>query len=119
MRRLNIWKNKRLTNQPVGWSCGSFFKNPIPAELAGMVSGRRTMPQLPKERTAGYMLEKAGAKKLKFGGARVSAKHANFIINTNEAKAQDIRKLAEQMRSVVREKFHVDLEEEAEYIGQW
>ena len=65
------------------------------------------------------MLEKSGAKKLREGGARVSGKHANFIINTSEAKAMDIRQMAEQMRTAVRNKFNVTLEEEIEYIGQW
>ena len=120
MRRLNVWKKKRVERQPDGWSCGSFFKNPIPEELSSFaLVGRRSMPQLPKERTAGYMLEKVGAKKMKEGGAKVSTKHANFIINSNEAKAQDIRKLAEEMRAAVRDKFSVDLEEEVEYVGQW
>jgi UDP-N-acetylmuramate dehydrogenase len=120
MRRLNTWKNKRISSQPDGWSCGSTFKNSIPAELENTSAfGRHTMPQLPKERTAGYMLDKAGAKKLKVGGAHVSGKHANFIINSAEAKAQDVRQLAEQMRNAVREKFNVELEEEIEYVGQW
>ncbi len=120
MRRLNTYKNKRMANYPEGFSSGSFFKNPIPEGLENIVcSGRRTMPQLPKERTAGYMLEKSGAKKLKSGGAKVSAKHANFIINSDDAKAQDVRQLAEQMRNVVREKFQITLEEEVEYVGQW
>lgn len=120
MRRLNLWKNKRLSSQPDGWSAGSTFKNPILEGMENIVgTGRRSMPQLPKERTAGYMLEKSGAKKLKVGGAKVSPKHANFIINYSEAKAQDVRKLAEQMRNSVREKFNITLEEEIEYIGQW
>lgn len=120
MRRLNNWKNKRINSQPIGWSAGSTFKNPIPEGIEGVVgTGRKSMPQLPKERTAGYMLEKAGAKKLKVGGAQVSSKHANFIINFNEAKAQDIRQLIEQMRNVVKTKFDVTLLEEVEYIGQW
>lgn len=120
MRRLNTWKNKRIESQPTGWSSGCMFKNAIPEGLADTNAyGRKSMPQLPKERTAGYMLDKAGAKKLKMGGAQVSSKHANFIINTTEARAQDVRKLAEQMRNAVREKFDIDLEEEIEYVGQW
>lgn len=120
MRRLNLWKNKRLSNQPEGWSAGSTFKNSVPESLENITgSGRKSMPQLPKERTAGFMLEKAGAKKLRVGGARISPKHANFIINYDEAKAQDVRQLAEQMRQLVREKYNIILEEEVEYIGQW
>lgn len=120
MRRLNTWKNKRLDSQPTGWSSGCMFKNPVPTDLKGVSGlGRRSMPQLPKERTAGFMLEKAGAKKMKLGGAQVSSKHANFILNTDEAKSQDVRHLAEQMRSAVSTKFGVVLEEEIEYVGQW
>lgn len=120
MRRLNLWKNKRIEGQPIGQSAGCIFKNTIPEELEDIYGkGSRNMPELPKERTAGYMLDRAGVKKLKVGGARVSNKHANFILNTNEAKAQDIRKLAEEMRAAVKKKFDVTLEEEIEYIGQW
>lgn len=120
MRRLNTWKNKRIESQPNGWSSGCMFKNPVPTDLKGVSGlGRRSMPQLPKERTAGFMLEKAGAKKMKLGGAQVSSKHANFILNTDEAKSQDVRHLAEQMRSAVSTKFGVVLEEEIEYVGQW
>ena len=120
MRRLNTWKNKRIDSQPTGWSSGCMFKNAIPEALEDTNAyGRKSMPQLPKERTAGYMLDKSGAKKLKLGGAQVSSKHANFIINTTDARAQDVRRLAEQMRNSVREKFDIELEEEIEYVGQW
>lgn len=120
MRRLNKWKLERLSRQPVGFSCGSFFKNPIPASLENVSGvGRKGMPVLPKERTAGFMLEKIGAKKMKVGGARVASKHANYILNVENANAQDIRSLAEQMRNAVKERFDVNLEEEVEYIGQW
>jgi len=120
MRRLNKWKNERLSRQPEGFSCGSFFKNPIPTGLENFTgSGRKSMPILPKERTAGFMLEKIGAKKMKMGGAKVASKHANYIINAENASSQDIRNLAEQMRNAVRERFDVTLEEEVEYVGQW
>lgn len=120
MRRLNTWKNKRLESQPIGQSAGCIFKNSIPEEVADIAGrGSRGMPEIPKERTAGFMLDRAGAKKLKVGGARVSPKHANFVLNVDNAKAQDIRQLAEQMRAAVKEKFDITLEEEVEYIGQW
>ncbi len=120
MRRLNISKNKRIESQPIGQSAGCIFKNSVPPELQD-VSGRgsRNMPELPKERTAGYLLDKSGVKKMRVGGARVSPKHANFILNVQGARAQDIRKLAEEMRSAVKEKFNITLEEEIEYVGQW
>jgi len=120
MRRLNSFKEKRWQTQPVGQSAGCVFRNPIPKELQNVTGrGSKGMPDLPQERRAGFMLEKAGAKKLRVGSARVSAKHANFILNTNGAKAQEIRQLAEQMRTAVYEKFDVNLQEEVEFIGQW
>ena len=120
MRRLNLYKEKRMSTQPLGQSAGCVFKNPIPQELKNVPgAGSINMPELPKERTAGYMLEKAGAKKLKIGNARVSAKHANFILNTDGAKAQDVRQFIEKMRRAVRDKFNITLEEEIEYVGQW
>ena len=77
------------------------------------------MPEFPRERTAGFLLEQAGVKKLKIGSAEVSNIHANFIINKNGAKSSEIRSLIEEMREQVRQKFGITLEEEVEYIGQW
>lgn len=96
-------KQKKL-NQPIGEKCaGSFFKNPGSA----------------KEQSAGYLLDKIGAKKMKVGGAAFSKKHANFLINKKNTTAGDIRRLAEKAKSLVEDKFNVDLEEEIEYIGKW
>ena len=120
MGKLNSFKGRREVSQPVGLSAGCIFKNPIPQELKNITGrGTRGMPDLPKERRAGYMLERSGAKKLKVGEAEVSSKHANFIINKGNARATEIRTLIENMRERVSEKFGVDLEEEIEYIGQW
>ena len=120
IRRLNLYKEKRQASQPVGQSAGSVFKNPIPKELQNVTgSGSLNMPELPRERTAGFMLEKSGVKRMRVGGARVSSKHANFVLNTGDAKAQDVRQLIEQMRRAVKAKFDINLEEEIEYIGQW
>lgn len=120
MQKLNSYKQKREQSQPVGMSAGCVFKNPIPQELKNITGrGTRGMPDLPKERRAGFMLAHAGAKNLKNGDAEVSPKHANFIINKGNARATEIRTLIESMRERVSEKFNVDLDEEIEYIGQW
>lgn len=120
MRRLNLFKQKRLDTQPVGQSAGCVFRNPIPEELLHVSGkGSLSMPEIPKERSAGFMLDRTGAKKLKLGGVRVSSKHANFILNTNNAKGHEVRKIIEEMRAAVKDKFDVDLHEEIEYIGQW
>lgn len=120
MRRLNNFKKKKWDAQPVGMSAGCIFKNPIPETLVNVTGrGSKNMPEFPKERTAGYMLESAGAKKLKIGDVRVSSKHANFIVNQGTAKAQEVRQLAEAMRDVVAKKYDINLCEEVEYIGRW
>jgi UDP-N-acetylmuramate dehydrogenase len=94
---------KKATQPLSEKSCGSFFKNP------GRV----------KEQAAGYLLENSGAKRLKVGGACVSKKHANFIINRKNASAKDIRILADEMREGVKRNYNVILEEEIEYLGKW
>jgi len=120
MRKLNSYKKDRLKTQPIGLSAGCIFKNPIPAELKNITGkGSRGMPELPRERRAGYLLDQAGAKKLKIGAAVVSEKHANFVLNSDGAKASEIRSLIEEMRERVSQKFNIVLEEEIEYVGQW
>lgn len=94
----------RKAKQPYGdKSAGSFFKN---------------LGKSP-EQAAGYLLDKSGAKKLRVGGATVSKKHANFIINSRNASAKDIRKLADNAKQLVRDNYDIALEEEVEYIGEW
>lgn len=120
IRRLNSVKEKREKSQPVGYSAGSIFRNPLSREMAKMTGrGSRNMPEFPKERTAGYMLDQAGVKKLKIGSAEVSRMHANFILNRDGAKATEVRSLIEDMREKVNQKFGVVLKEEIEYVGQW
>jgi len=84
-------------------SAGSFFKN----------------PDQKNDLLAGYLLDKAGVKKLKVNGAVISKKHANFILNHKDCKAEDIRKLADLAKEMVLDKYNITLEEEIEYIGRW
>ncbi len=89
---------QRRGKQPKGMpSAGSFFKNPS----AG---------------AAGDLIERAGLKGHKIGGAMVSEVHANFLVNTGSAKAQDFFDLMEVVKNRVREKFAVILEPEVEII---
>ena len=62
-------------------------------------------------------IEKAGLKGLSIGGAMVSDKHANFIINTGGARAEDVKLLIERIKKEVFEKMGVTLEEEVELWG--
>lgn len=95
---------QKLAVQPLDEkSAGSFFKN---------LSNNA-------ENSAGYLLDQAGGKKLRVGGAAFSKKHANFLINRKNATADDIKKLAEKAKASVKQKFNKDLEEEVEYVGNW
>ena len=51
------------------------------------------------------------------GGAQVSEKHANFIVNTNNAKAADVKALAAKVKEEVFQKYKVSLEEEVQFLG--
>ena len=91
---------KRRKSQPPGSGMGSIFKNP-PGNHAGK------------------LIEAAGLKGKVIGGAEISAWHANFIINREHAKANDIRQLIEMAQEVVMKEFNVSLELEIEMIGDW
>jgi UDP-N-acetylmuramate dehydrogenase len=91
-------KQKKAT-QPVDYpSAGSVFKNP------------------PKD-YAGRLIESAGLKGTRVGGAMISEKHANFIVNTGGAKAADILALIALARERVREKTGINLEPEIIVVG--
>ena len=71
----DIASKQRKTTQPLTYrSAGSIFKNP-------------------KENAAGYLIDKAGLKGLQIGGAKISEKHANFIVNLGNAKSTDVLEL--------------------------
>ena len=90
-------------------SAGCVFQNPLPGE---------TVPEgIP--RSAGALVDRAGLKGVRIGGARVSPTHANFIVNDGGATAADIRSLIERCREVVRARFGVDLREEIVYLGEF
>jgi UDP-N-acetylmuramate dehydrogenase len=90
---------KRRATQPVQYpSSGSCFKNP------------------PSPPSAGILLDQAGMKGMKIGGAEVSEMHANWIVNKEgRAKAADVLSLIEEGRSRVRKSFNLELELEVLY----
>lgn len=67
--------------------------------------------------SAGFLIEQAGLKGLVYGGAMFSDKHANFIINTGNTTAADIKTLIDTAKEQVKNAFGVQLEEEIRYIG--
>jgi UDP-N-acetylmuramate dehydrogenase len=66
---------------------------------------------------AARLIEACGLKGRVEGGAMISAKHANFIVNTGEARAADIESLIELAHASVLEKFKIDLEREVRIVG--
>ncbi|MGE3251182.1 MAG: UDP-N-acetylmuramate dehydrogenase [Hyphomonadaceae bacterium] len=91
---------QRESSQPIREKTGgSTFKNP-PGE------------------SAWKFVDRAGMRGARLGGAQVSEKHANFLINTGEARAADIEGLGEEVRAKVREAFGVELEWEIKRLGR-
>lgn len=93
-------KQHRKRTQPPQQSAGSVFKNP-----PGDYSGR--------------LIEAAGLKGLTRGRARISERHANFIVNVGGASAADVAALIMEAHNRVHEQFGVDLELEVELRGEW
>ena len=71
----------------------------------------------PKKHKAWELIDKAGCRGLKMGGAMVSDKHCNFLINTGSATAADIEALGEEVRRRVLEEFDIELRWEIRRIG--
>ena len=65
---------------------------------------------------AGILIEEIGYKGKKNGGAQVSEKHANFIINTGRAKGSDIKKLINEIKDKVKKEYNIDLIVEQEFV---
>lgn len=91
--------SKKKKSQPLSFpSAGSVFKNP-------------------KDMFAAKLIEECGLKGKKIGGAMISPIHANFIVNTGSATADDVKQLIALAKIGVFKKFNLELEEEIEIIG--
>lgn len=100
LQKINDLMLRRAAAQPLdAWSVGSIFKNP-------------------EGGSAGKLIEAAGLKGMQFGGAKVSEKHANFLVNSGSATAADMRNLIAAVRRKVKETSGVDLELEIKIIGE-
>ncbi len=98
LRQIN---RKRLTAQPLNHpSCGSVFKNPPGGK-------------------AGKLIEDSGLKGFRIGGAEISQKHANFIINKGSATALDIHQIICHVQKTIKNRFNIQLEPEVHYLGEW
>lgn len=99
----------RKRTQPLAEpSAGCIFQNPDPAR-------DRVPDGIP--RSAGALIDRAGLKGYRIGGAVISAAHANFIVNDGAATAADVRALVELARARVRERFGVELRDEVVFLG--
>jgi UDP-N-acetylmuramate dehydrogenase len=100
MDNMKAMLERRKATQPLGLpSCGSVFRNP------------------PGDHSA-RLIEAAGLKGYRIGGAEVSEKHANFIINRDEATATDIEELIEHVRQTVLDVHGVELQHEVRIVGE-
>ncbi|MFA5976255.1 MAG: UDP-N-acetylmuramate dehydrogenase [Elusimicrobiota bacterium] len=99
--RVDTLLKVRAQTQPLATNnCGSVFKNP-----PGQAAAR--------------LIEQAGLKGLVAGGARVSERHANFIINEKNARASDVQTLMKQIQQTVFDRFGIQLEPEVKLVGEW
>ena len=89
------------------------------APAAGPAVGGLGVPQPATGDSAGRLIDELGLKGHRIGGAVVSEKHANFIVNDQRGTAADVRRLAEHVRGQVLARHGVDLAFEVEFAGDW
>jgi UDP-N-acetylmuramate dehydrogenase len=99
--RLDEIRRWRQEHQPINLpSAGSVFRNP-PGD------------------SAGRLIDACGLKKARVGGAAISERHANFIVNDRQGTAADVRHLADMARAEVARRFGVELVYEVQFVGDW
>lgn len=111
---------KRITKHPVGLpSAGSYFMNPTVKndeirerfeKSRGVVARGDVIP-------AGWIIDQAGLKGKKIGGAMVSESHGDFLVNAGGATAEDVIMLEGYVKQQVRDKYGVQLQSEVEHVG--
>lgn len=112
----------RTEKQPLQYpSAGSIFRNPVieNGHLKKLIKKYPELKNIGRNNTipAGWFVEELGLKGKKIGGAMVSEKHGNFIVNTGGAKAEDVAILVSLIKQKARDNFEVQLNEEIEYAG--
>tara|TARA_Y100000996_G_scaffold198358_1_gene155589 strand:- start:5259 stop:6206 length:948 start_codon:yes stop_codon:yes gene_type:complete len=96
----NKFSISRVDSQPLNFrSAGSVFKNPSPTLAAG------------------YLIDQAGLKGERKGGAMISDKHANFIVNLRNAESSDVIYLIKKIKDKIFHKFNINLELEIKLVG--
>ena len=102
---------------------GSFFKNIIVKNIKPAAVRKKLLKKVGKDKIifgkipAGYILEAVGAKGMRRGGIRVAKHHGNLIYNSGKGKSSEILKLAKMLKTKVKRRFGLDLEEEIQYLN--
>ncbi len=108
--RMSDIKTRREESQPIkSQTGGSTFANPSAQELEAV--------GLPPDTKTWWLIDQVGGRGLRMGGAQMSEKHTNFMINTGTATAQDLEDLGEEVKRRVLDRFHIDLRWEIRRIG--
>ncbi len=114
--------NWRANRQPLDYpNVGSIFKN---VAVARCPAAMRELSEIKKHIKsdpfpvipAAYLIDQTGLKGVSYGGAMVSQKHPNFIVNAGAAESAHVQQLIKLVKTKVKKKFHVELEEEIVYI---
>ena len=92
--------HRRATQPVADQNAGSVFRNPT-------------------DDHAGRLIDEAGLKGHRVGSAQVSTLHANFIVVDRSGRAEDVRALGDHVRSVVADRFGIELAYEIEFVGDW
>ena len=98
--QMTLYNKRRKTRQPAGATIGSMFKNP-----PGGYAGR--------------LIEEAGLKGTRVGGAEISSVHANFFVNRGTARAADFAALIDLAHDTVQDRFGIDMKMEIQKVGVW
>jgi UDP-N-acetylmuramate dehydrogenase len=114
-------KQYRRNRHPLEYpNIGSIFKNVdlkrVPESVRELCARVIKVDPFPVVPTA-FLLSEAGLKGRRCGGAMISAKHPNFIVNVDHAHSGDVRALVTEAKETIRDRFGVELEEEIQYVN--
>ena len=99
-------------------SAGSFFMNPVaPKEVQEMFETEKGTPVREERVPAGWLIDKAGFKGVCEKDVCTGERSANYLINTDNARAQDVLALAQRIKERVKDEFNVELSEEVTHVG--
>lgn len=110
--RLELGDREEIWNKMRKCMASRIDKQPLNMPSAGSVFKR------PRDHYVGKMIEELGLKGFTVGGAKVSEKHGGFIVNSDNATAEDVKKLIEYIKFRVKDRYNVELETEIKEVGE-